>query len=131
VEDRPEDERAEERRAGRIEAIEEILPLLDDLGRALEHLPADLTGHPWAKGILLIGLNLQSALDRLGVERIGVKGDPFDPNLHEAVAYEPSAEVSPDHVAQVVRPGYRAGERVIRPAQVVVAREHRAIDHRI
>jgi molecular chaperone GrpE len=131
VEQGAEDARADEREAGRIEAIEEVLPLLDDLGRALEHLPADLAGHPWAKGILLIGLNLQNALDRLGVERLGDKGDLFDPNVHEAVAHEPSADVPADHVARVVRPGYRTATRLIRPAQVVVSREHRAIDQRV
>ena len=131
MEERPEPARADEREVGRIGAIEEILPLLDDLGRALEHLPADLAGHPWAKGVLLIGLNLQNALDRLGVERLGDMGDPFDPNVHEAVAHEPDPDVAPDHIARVIRPGYRTATRLIRPAQVVVAREHRAIDKRI
>lgn len=121
----------EDRQAGRIEAIEEILPLLDDLDRALEHLPGDLTEHPWVRGVLLLGLQLEGVVDRLGVERVGARGEPFDPNLHEAVAHEPSGDVPPDHVAHVVRQGYRSGERLIRAAQVVVAREHRAIDHRI
>jgi molecular chaperone GrpE len=131
VEEAIEQQRAEDRQAGRVEALEEILPLLDDLGRALDHLPRDLADHPWAKGVMLLGFHLQGALDRLGVERVGVKGDLFDPNLHEAVAHEPSADVPPEHVAQVVRAGYRSGDRLIRPAQVVVAREHKTIDHRI
>lgn len=131
MEGQAEEQPGGERQTGRVEAIEEILPLLDDLGRALDHLPQELASHPWAKGVMLLGFHLQGALDRLGVERLGAKGDFFDPNVHEAVAHEPSGDVPPDHVAQVIRHGYRSGDRLIRPAQVVVAREHRAIDHRI
>jgi molecular chaperone GrpE len=108
--------------AGRAEAIQELLPLLDDLDRAIDHIPADLTDHPWARGVMLIGLNLESALSRLGVERFGARGDLFDPHLHEAIEYEPRDDVAAEHVARVVRPGYRSGERLLRAAQVVVAR---------
>lgn len=127
---RVERERAEDLRAGRASAIEEILPILDDLDRALEHLPTDLANHAWAKGVMLLGLRLQSTLAELGVERIGEVGDAFDPTVHEAVGHEPREGVAPEHVAEVVRPGYSSGNRLIRPAQVIVARQHRVIDHR-
>lgn len=116
-------ERADDHRTARAAAVEELLPLLDDLDRALEHLPPDLAEHPWARGVMLVGLHLQSALIRLGVERIGAAGGPFDPALHEAIAHEPREDVPPDHVARIVRPGYRSGDRLLRAAQVVVARE--------
>ena len=79
---------------------------------------------------MLLGLNLQATLGKLGVERFGEVGDPFDPEQHEALAHEPSPDVAPEHVAKVVRPGYRSGDKLLRPAQVVVARETRHVDER-
>ncbi len=96
--------------------------MLDDLDRALEHLPDDLAEHPRAKGVMLLGLHLQGALTKLGVERFGAVGEPFDPERHDAVAHEPRDDVAPGHVAAVVRPGYRADNRLLRAAQVVVAK---------
>jgi len=128
---RVERERADDHQAGRVETVEQILPILDDLDRALEHLPPDLAGHAWAKGVMLLGLRLQSTLAELGIERVGAVGDRFDPNLHEAIAHEPRPNVEPEHVAEVLRPGYRSGEKLIRPAQVIVARERKVIDTRV
>jgi molecular chaperone GrpE len=120
---RVEAERRTDARRARAEAVEELLPLLDDLDRAITHLPEDLSEHAWAKGVALLAGRLEATLGRLGVERVGRVGEPFDPNVHEAVASEPRAGVEPGQVAEVVRAGYRAGERLIRPAQVVVAAE--------
>ena len=66
---------------------------------------------------------LRSALESLGVERIAAEGKPFDPWEHEAVLHEARQDVEPGTVAQVARQGYRLGSRVLRPAQVVVAKE--------
>ena len=120
---RVEAERRIDAQRARAEAVEELLPLLDDLDRAITHLPDDLREHAWAKGVALLAGRLEATLGRLGVERVGLVGEPFDPNVHEAVASEPRSGVEPGQVAEVVRAGYRAGERLIRPAQVVVAAE--------
>lgn len=128
---RVERERADEHQTGRADAVEQILPVLDDLDRALGHLPPDLANHPWVKGVMLLGLRLQSTLAELGIERLGAVGDPFDPTVHEAVGHEPRPNVESEHVAEVVRPGYRSGDRLIRPAQVIVARERKVIDTRV
>src|SRR4051812_24386242 len=118
---RAERERADEGQAARVELLGQLLPVLDDLERALEQVPDELKEHPWVEGMPLIARRLRMALAKAGVERIGTAGETFDPHLHEAVAYEPRPGYDEGQIATVVRPGYRLGERVIRPAQVTVA----------
>jgi molecular chaperone GrpE len=98
--------------------IKKILPVLDDLERALQNRPAD---DAWASGIELIARKLQNILESEGVKRIEAKGAAFDPNFHEAITHEPSDEVESEHVIDIVQNGYMLGERVIRPALVRVA----------
>jgi molecular chaperone GrpE len=118
---RAERERADEAQAARGELLAQLLPTLDDLERALGHVPDDLQNNAWAEGMPLVARQLRLALARAGVERIGVEGDAFDPRQHEAVAYQPHPGYSEGQVAHVARPGYRFGDRIIRPAQVIVA----------
>jgi molecular chaperone GrpE len=95
-----------------------ILPVLDDLERALANRPAD---DSWANGIELVVRKFQSILDLEGLTRIEAKGQAFNPSFHEAISHEESADVESGHVIDVVRSGYMLGERVIRPALVRVA----------
>ncbi len=98
--------------------LKKVLPVLDDLERALQNRPAD---DAWANGIELVARKFQNILDMEGVKRIEAKGVAFDPNFHEAISHESSAEVESGHVIDVVQNGYVIGERVIRPALVRVA----------
>jgi molecular chaperone GrpE len=98
--------------------IRKVLPVLDDLERALPNRPADSA---WAGGIELIVRKFQNLLDAEGVKRIDARGAAFDPAYHEAISHEPSGEVESGHVIDVVQNGYMLGERVIRPAAVRVA----------
>lgn len=98
--------------------VKKILPVLDDLERALQNRPVD---ESWASGIELIARKFQSVLDSEGIKRIEAEGTEFDPNFHEAISNEPSEEVASGHVIAVVQNGYMLGERVIRPALVRVA----------
>jgi molecular chaperone GrpE len=100
------------------EIVKKVLPLLDDLERALQNRPADET---WANGIELIARKFQTTLESEGVKKIEAEGREFDPNFHEAISNEPSDEVESGHVIAVVQNGYLLGERVIRPALVRVA----------
>lgn len=100
------------------ETIKKFLPVLDDLERALAHRPA---GDSWSDGIELVYRKFQSILDTAGVTRIEAEGKPFDPNLHEAIMQEPSAEHETGTVIAVLQQGYMHGERVLRPALVKVA----------
>src|SRR5438067_7703359 len=95
---RVEAERQTDAQRARAGAVEELLPLLDDLDRAVRHLPDELKGHAWARGVALLAGRLEATLSRLGVERVGQVGEPFDPNVHEAVASEPRPGVEAGHV---------------------------------
>jgi molecular chaperone GrpE len=99
--------------------VKKILPVLDDLERALQNKPSD-TG-AWISGIELIHKKLISILEAEGVKRIEAEGAEFDPNFHEAISHEPNDGVASGHVIAVVQSGYMLGERVIRPALVRVA----------
>ncbi len=114
-------EQAEARVAAQGETLEALLPVLDDLGRALESAPAELAQQPWVQGILLVSRRLTMTLQHLGVRQIGSPGESFDPHWHEAVMTERRADVPDGTVVRVTRPGYALGERVLRPALVVVA----------
>jgi molecular chaperone GrpE len=98
--------------------IKKVLPVLDDLERALQNRVVD---DPWANGIELVARKFQNILDAEGVKRIDAKGAAFDPTFHEAISHEPSDDVPSEHVIDVVQNGYMIGERVIRPALVRVA----------
>ena len=98
--------------------LKKVLPVLDDLERALQNRPAD---DAWASGIELVARKFQSIIESEGATRIEAVGLPFDPNLHEAISHEPSEEVPSEHVIAVVQNGYMVGDRVIRPALVRVA----------
>ena len=98
--------------------IKKVLPVLDDLERALQNRPADSS---WANGIELIIRKFQNILDNEGIKRIDAKGAAFDPTFHEAISHEHNEDVESGHVIEVVQNGYMIGERVIRPALVRVA----------
>ncbi len=117
---RTEEERARQAREANLALVVRLLPVLDDFERArASATPADLES-AWGKGIELVERNLRGVLASEGVERIDVKG-PFDPHDHEAISYLPMPNAAEGQIIEVVRPGYRKGDRVIRPAQVVVA----------
>ena len=115
-------EQAEGRIAAQIALLSRLLPVLDDFGRALGAAPPELATHPWVQGLFLVARRLTTVLDQLGVQQIGAPGEPFDPRWHEAITTEARADVPEGTILQVAQPGYVLGERVIRPAQVVVAR---------
>jgi molecular chaperone GrpE len=97
-----------------IAALNELLPVLDDVGRARAH--GELVG-----GFKVVAESLEAALGKLGLVPYGEVGDPFDPKVHEALLHEFSTEVSEPTCVEVFQPGYKVGERVIRAARVRVA----------
>jgi molecular chaperone GrpE len=98
--------------------IKKILPILDDLERALQNRSA---GDAWANGVELIARKFQNILESEGLKKIEAIGMEFDPNFHEAISHEPADGVQSGHVIAIVQNGYMLGERVIRPALVRVA----------
>ncbi|SDL56848.1 nucleotide exchange factor GrpE [Nonomuraea jiangxiensis] len=95
-------------------ALTELLPVLDDIGRARDH--GELTG-----GFAKVAESLEAAVTKLGLSAFGQKGDPFDPMVHEALMHSYSPEVTEPTAVEVLQPGYRMGDRVLRPARVAVA----------
>jgi molecular chaperone GrpE len=94
--------------------LAELLPVLDDIGRAREH--GELEG-----AFRSVGESFEQAVQRLGLERYGDVGDPFDPSLHEALTHEHRPDVTEPVCVAVYQPGYRFAGRVVRPARVGVA----------
>ncbi|GAA3576275.1 hypothetical protein GCM10022419_066860 [Nonomuraea rosea] len=94
--------------------LAELLPVLDDIGRARDH--GELTG-----GFAKVAESLEAAVTKLGLSAYGQKGDPFDPMVHEALMHSYSPEVTEPTAIEVLQPGYRMGDRVLRPARVAVA----------
>lgn len=91
----------------------DLLPVLDDIGRAREH--GELEG-----GFRQVAESLEQIATKLGLVRFGEPGDPFDPTVHEALMHSYSADVEETTCAQILQPGYSLNERVLRPARVAV-----------
>jgi molecular chaperone GrpE len=118
---RTEEERAQQAREANLAYLQRLLPVLDDFERALSNAaPEDLESN-WGKGISLVDRNLRGLLTADDVQRISAEGAEFDPREHEALGSQPSADVPEGHVLHIVRQGYRKGDRILRPAQVIVA----------
>jgi molecular chaperone GrpE len=92
-----------------------LIPVLDAIDKAREH--GELSG-----GFEKVADSLQSALGKLGLVTYGEKGDPFDPNIHEALTGFPSPDVAEDTCFEILFPGYKVGDRILRPAKVAVAK---------
>lgn len=114
-------EQQDARVAAEAAVIERLLPVLDDLGRALDSAPAEFADQPWVEGISLVRRRLFNTLEQMGVRQIGKVGEAFDPNIHDALMTQSGTGSPMGTVVQVTRSGYVLGDRIIRPAQVIVA----------
>ncbi|MGP2435993.1 nucleotide exchange factor GrpE [Streptomyces sp. JW3] len=94
--------------------LTELLPVLDDIGRAREH--GELVG-----GFKGVGESLEAVATKLGLQQFGKEGEPFDPTIHEALMHSYAPDVTETTCVAILQPGYRIGERTIRPARVAVA----------
>ncbi len=103
------------------DVITNLLPVIDDFQRATETVPETISSDPWFEGILLVQRKLNSILETFNVTTIEAVGQPFDPNLHEAIMQEESNEYESNTVTRELQKGYKLGDRVIRPAMVYVA----------
>jgi len=109
---------------GKGELARDVVPVLDDLERALEAAGLDPEGDSpdgLAHGVLLVFRSLREALARIGIEAVDPQGEKFDPQFHEALSTQPTDGVEPGVIVEVVQKGYRLDEQLIRPARVVVS----------
>ena len=104
--------------------LKEMLPVVDNLERAIDHAGSsgdDAAMKAIVEGVQLVLRQFQTAFERLDINAIDAMGQPFDPNLHEAIS-QLESDQPPGTVVQVLQRGYKAGERLLRPALVVVAK---------
>jgi molecular chaperone GrpE len=95
-------------------ALSDLLPVLDAIGQARDH--GELSG-----GFKSVADSLQAAVAKLGLVSYGQRGDAFDPKIHEALTHTYSPDVAEDTAVEIFQPGYKVGERILRPARVAVA----------
>jgi molecular chaperone GrpE len=107
---------------GRRTLLLELLDVVDNLDRAIEAGRATHAGDPLLEGVVIVRDQFLAKLGGFGVLRIDAMNQPFDPVAHEAVTTVPTTDPARDHVVcGIIRPGYRLGEEVLRPAQVAVS----------
>ncbi len=114
---RIEQERQEQARLACTSLVIALLPTVDDFERALASVPEQEADHGWIDGFKLISRKLNAALESQGVSVIKALGEPFDPNLHEAVKIDRGKE---GIIVAEVQKGYKMGDRVLRPSKVII-----------
>jgi molecular chaperone GrpE len=109
-------------KVSREDLLRELLPVFDNLERASAHAGAATDTKALADGISMVQRHFVDVLGKIGIERVASAGQPFDPAVHEAVQHLETDEFAPGVVAAELQAGYRTGDRVLRPALVVVAK---------
>jgi molecular chaperone GrpE len=113
---------ADAERMAREDLLRDLLPVFDNLERASQHAVGSTDVQSLSEGIQIVMRQFIETLGKLNVERVQTVGQPFDPNLHEAVQQVETSEVPAGAIAQELLAGYRLGDRLVRPAMVVVAK---------
>ena len=116
-------EKAMARASGKVSAIEQILPLIDTIERAVTHVPVELKENSWAQGVTGLAKQLEKMLADLGITRIdAAPGTSFNPQLHEAVQFDDS-EGEHEVIGEELQAGYMLGDDVLRHSMVRVTRQ--------
>lgn len=118
---RAEEERVSLANFSKQQVIVQLLPVLDNISRALQHVPKKLASDEWAKGVAQVGKQLEGELRQLGVAKIATEGEEFDPHFHEAVSVD-GDNGKYEVITDEVQAGYRLNDEVIRHAMVRVKR---------
>ena len=113
----------ESERRGREETVRELLPVFDNLERAMNAAATAKDVESIVEGVRMVTKLFEDHIARLGVTRVATVGQRFDPSMHEAIQQKETDEVPPGTVLTEIVPGYRLGDRLVRPAMVVVARK--------
>jgi molecular chaperone GrpE len=112
---------ADERKYAALPVMRELLPVVDNIDRAIEAAEKAGEAENLLAGFRLVKQQLHNILSQNQCEPIAAENAPFDPHFHEAILQQPSANVPAGHVLMVTQPGYKLHERVVRPAQVIVS----------
>lgn len=116
-------ETAEERRYASMPLLRDILPVLDNMGRAIDTVEQGHDPSHLLEGVKMVNEQLKSVLAKYDCVEIDALNQPFDPNFHDAILQQPSDQVAPHTVLMVTQPGYRLHDRVVRPSSVIVSKE--------
>lgn len=117
-------EKTAARSAGQASAILKLLPVIDNIERAVIHIPKDLADNKWAQGIASLVKQLEKSLEGLNLKRIeAAPGTPFDPELHEAIQFDEGTEGEHEVIAEELQAGYTLNGQPIRHAMVKVTRQ--------
>ncbi|RKG98160.1 nucleotide exchange factor GrpE [Corallococcus sp. CA047B] len=119
---RAQKEKEDVQKFGAEKLLKDLLPVMDNLDRALDAASKSTDFDSFQKGVAMTRKSFEDALSRHGVKGFSAKGQPFDPRLHEAIQQVETAEVAAGHVVYEVARGFHLNERLVRPAMVVVAR---------
>ncbi len=104
------------------ELIKKLLPILDDMERSIESAKKDKNFEALVQGIELVYKSFVKVLESEGVTQISAKGQEFDPEIHEALMQVESKDVAPNTVVEEHQKGYKLGEKILRPAKVIVSK---------
>jgi len=117
-------EKTSAREAGQASAILKLLPVIDNIERAINYMPEELKDNTWVQSVAGLVKNLEKSLDSLNLKRIDAQpGVAFDPDLHEAIQFDEDAVGEHEVIAESLQSGYMIGSHVIRHAMVKVTRE--------
>lgn len=121
---RVEQEKLNARMSGEANAVMKLLPVIDNIERAITHIPEDLVDNKWAQGIAGLTKNLDKSFESMNLKRIvATPGTPFDPEFHEAIQFDEDAEGEQEVIAEELQAGYTLASQPIRHAMVKVTRQ--------
>ena len=121
---RVEAEKQSAHQMGQAKSVMKLLPVIDTIERAIANVPEELADDAWAKGVASLGKQLDKQLKEIGLEKIDAKpGTVFNPELHQAIQFDESAEGDKEVIAEELRAGYTLDGVVIRDAMVKVTRQ--------
>lgn len=117
-------EKQNARQMGEATTVHKLLPVIDNIDRAVAHIPDELSDNKWAQGIAGLTKQLEKSLEGMNIKRIDAgEGVTFDPELHEAVQFDEEADGEHEVIAEELQAGYMLGGKTIRPAMVKVTRQ--------
>lgn len=121
---RVEQEKTQAREAGQASAILKLLPIIDNIERAISHAPKDIEDNPWVQGVMNLTKQLNKSLEALSLKRIeAAPGALFNPEFHEAIQFDEAAEGENEVIAEELQAGYTLNGTPIRHAMVKVTRQ--------
>ena len=114
-------ELSEQSRYASLPLVRDLLPVMDNIDRALDAAAKSGESSPLVEGFRLVRQQLAAVLQQHNFREIPALGEPFDPQFHAAILQQPSSDVPANHVTMVTQPGYQVHDRVVRPSQVIVS----------